>query len=220
MVTGEKIIIFGLLDLAEIAWFYITKDTSNEVACFTVHEKYKTCDEFKGLPVVPFEHIEREFSPDSHIFFAPLSPRGMNKIRESIYLQAKEKGYSFFTYVSPRATVLTEEIGENCFIFEDNTIQPFVKIGNNCVFWSGNHIGHHSVIHNHVFFSSHVVLSGHCEVMSYSYFGVNSTIRNGIKINEGTCVGMSACVTKDTEPWTIYVGVPARPVGSSLEANI
>ena len=74
-------------------------------------------------------------------------------------MKGKKKGYDFYSYVSPKATVLTNKIGENCFILEDNTIQPFVEIGNNCVLWSGNHIGHHGKIDDHVFITSHCVVS-------------------------------------------------------------
>ena len=52
--------------------------------------------------------------------------------------------------------------GDNCFILEDNTVQPFVTIGNNVTLWSGNHIGHDSVIEDDCFISSHVVVSGTC----------------------------------------------------------
>ena len=75
-----------------------------------------------------------------------MTGKNLNRIREKIYNEGKKKGYDFYSYVSPKATVLTNKIGENCFILEDNTIQPFVEIGNNCVLWSGNHIGHHSKI--------------------------------------------------------------------------
>jgi hypothetical protein len=46
---------------------------------------------------------------------------GLNKIRTRIYNEEKEKGYKFISYISSKATVLTKEIGENCFILEDNT---------------------------------------------------------------------------------------------------
>jgi acyl-[acyl carrier protein]--UDP-N-acetylglucosamine O-acyltransferase len=97
-------------------------------------------------------------------------------------------------------------------ILEDNTIQPFTTIGNNVVMWSGNHIGHHGQIKDHVFFTSHVVLSGHCVVESYSFFGVNSTIRDYTSIAQGTLVGMASAITKETEEWSIYVGNPAKKV--------
>lgn len=216
----RKVVIFGLKDLAELAHFYITNYTSYTVEAFTVHSEYRSINTFKDLPVVDFERVTDFFPPKEFLLFAPMSPRQMNKLREKVFLEGKQKGYDFFSYISPHATVLTKKIGENCFIFEDNTIQPFVEIGCNCIFWSGNHIGHHSRICDHVFFTSHVVLSGHCLVNPFCYFGVNSTIRNHLTIAEGTCVAMSACITKDTEPWTIYMGVPAKPAGSSLEANI
>ncbi|HEU4930551.1 MAG TPA: hypothetical protein VFT48_00650, partial [Pyrinomonadaceae bacterium] len=93
---------------------------------------------------------------------------------------------------------------------EDNTIQPFTSIGNNVVLWSGNHIGHHSVIKDHVSFTSHVVLSGHCTVEPFAFFGVNATIRDGIHIAEGSFIAMAAAVVLNTEPWGVYKGNPAK----------
>src|SRR5207237_1431425 len=92
----------------------------------------------------------------------------------------------------------------------DNTIQPFTSIGNNVVLWSGNHIGHHGQIGDHVLFTSHVVLSGHCLVEPYCFFGVNATVRDGLKIAEGSLIAMAAAVVRDTEPWGVYKGNPAR----------
>ena len=105
---------------------------------------------------------------------------------------------------------MSDDIGENCFILEDNTIQPFTRIGSNVVLWSGNHIGHHSTIDDHCFISSHVVVSGHCTIHPYSYVGVNATLRDGLDIAEGSFIAMGACVTKNTKAWMAYVGAPAR----------
>lgn len=206
-----KLIIFGTSDLSELAHFYFTHDSDHEVIAFSVNEKYLIENRFKGLPVVPFEEIEKIYSVDNYKFFIPLTGRNMNRNREKIYNEAKVKGYELASYVSSKATVWPgAEIGDNCFIFEDNTIQPFTKIGNNVVLWSGNHIGHHGIIKDHVFFTSHVVLSGHCTVESYCYFGVNSTIRDGLHINEGSIVAMGANLTKDTDAWGVYIGNPAK----------
>jgi sugar O-acyltransferase (sialic acid O-acetyltransferase NeuD family) len=206
-----KVIIFGVLDTAELAHFYLTNDSEYEVVAFTVHREFMGGTQFHGLPIVPFEDVETLFPPAEHKFFAPMTGRKMNKNREKVYFDAKAKGYEFISYVSSKATVwMPELIGENCFILEDNTIQPFTKIGNNCVLWSGNHIGHHGEIKDHVFFTSQVVLSGHCVVESYSFFGVNATIRDYLTIAEGTLVAMAASVVKNTEPWGVYVGNPAE----------
>ena len=207
-----RVIIFGLMDFASLAHFYLTHDSEHEVVAFTVTKDYLPPDPvFEGKPVVPFEELERYYPPDEFGLFAPLSPRGMNRPREQIYRQGKERAYPFVSYVSSRATLFTgTPIGENCFILEDNTIQPFTRIGDNVVLWSGNHIGHHSVIGDHVMFTSHVVLSGHCIVEPYCFLGVNATIRDGLRLGEGTLVGMGACIGRDTEPWSVYQGNPAR----------
>lgn len=205
-----KIIIFGIEDFAELAHYYLENDSDHEVVAFTVNKKYlPEVTTFRGLPIIEFENIEEMYLPNEYKFFAPMSPQKMNRIREQIYLEIKSKGYELISYVSSKATLFENIIGDNCFILENNTIQPFTSIGNNVILWSGNHIGHHCVIKDHIMFTSHVVLSGHCVVENYCTLGVNSTIRDGITISEGTFVAMSASVTKSTESWGFYHGIPA-----------
>src|SRR6476660_2174711 len=200
------VVIFGTRDLASLAHFYLRHDSPHRVVGFTAHQQYMPeTSEFEGLPVVPFEELEGRFPPDAVHAFAPLSHRRMNRMREEVYRAFKDRGYSLISYISSRATRFPESpIGENCFVLEDNTIQPFVSIGDNVVLWSGNHIGHHSVIHDHVFVTSHVVVSGHCIVGTHCFLGVNATIKDQITLGAGTLVGMGAIVARNTEPWTIY----------------
>jgi len=207
-----KIIIFGIRDFASLAHYYLEKDTEHEVVAFCVSKNYMTSEkEFKGLPIIPFEDIGKMYSPKTYKMFIPMSHRKMNCLRKSIYEKSKMMGYELISYISSKATVFDNiVVGDNCFILENNTIQPFTKIGNNVVLWSGNHIGHHSIICDHAFFTSHVVLSGHCKVGPYSFLGVNSTIRDHIQLGEGSLIGMSASVIHDTEPWGVYTGVPAK----------
>ena len=208
-----KVIIFGVLDTAELAHYYLEHDSEHEVVAFSVNREYIQEESFRGLPLVAFEDVENVFPPSKYSFFAPMTGRNMNRNREAVYNQVKAKGYQFISYISSHATILDRKvIGENCFILEDNTIQPFTTVGNNVVMWSGNHIGHHGQIKDHVFFTSHVVMSGHCVIESYSFFGVNSTIRDYMTIAQGTLVGMASAVTKDTEEWGIYIGNPAKKV--------
>jgi acetyltransferase-like isoleucine patch superfamily enzyme len=42
--------------------------------------------------------------------------------------------------------------------------------------------------------------------------GTNVVIMPGVTIAEGSVIGACSLVTKDTEPWTVYVGVPARAI--------
>ncbi|NBA75205.1 sugar O-acyltransferase [Emticicia sp. ODNR4P] len=217
-----KVVVFGTELVAELAHYYLTTDTDHEIVAFTVNQEYIKEPIFCGLPVVPFEEVTTLYPTNEYKFFAPLSERKMNQVRAKVYQEAKDLGYEFISYISSRATVLTDKIGENCFILEDNTIQPFVTIGNNVVLWSGNHIGHHGTIKDHVYFTSHVVLSGRCVVEPYCFFGVNATIRDGVHIAEGTLFAMGTNFTgKKTEPWSIYKGNPAEKAKiSSKDINL
>jgi sugar O-acyltransferase (sialic acid O-acetyltransferase NeuD family) len=210
MKLASPVIIFGTLDTAELAHYYLENDSPYTVVAFTVNKEYIKEDTFKGLPVVPFEELEQHYPPTEYRLFAPMTGVKMNTLRKKIYEEGKARGYEFISYVSSKATVCDNEIGDNCFILEDNTLQPFTKIGNNVVMWSGNHIGHHGVIEDHVFFTSHVVLSGHCHVKERSWFGVNATIRDFTTIGEGSLIAMGALITKDTDDNGFYLGSPAR----------
>ena len=206
----SKIIIFGTKDFSELAHFYLKHDSLHEVVAFSINREYISENaSFCGLPLVAFEDIESVYPPGQYCFFAPMSPKNMNRDREAVYQSIKAKGYDCISYISNKATLFENEVGENCFILENNTIQPFTIIGNNVVLWSGNHIGHHGIIHDHVTFTSHVVMSGHCNIGPYSFLGVNSTLRDGLKIAEGSFIAMAAAVMKDTEAWGVYKGNPA-----------
>ncbi|MDP2709099.1 MAG: acyltransferase [bacterium] len=46
----------------------------------------------------------------------------------------------------------------------------------------------------------------------FANVGANAVIMPGVTLGQGSVVGACSLVTKDTEPWTIYTGIPARPV--------
>ena len=201
-----KIVIFGSGDVARLAHYYFTSDTEHQVVGFTVDASYRKTDQFLDLPLVDFEEAPRLFSPLENQMFIAVSYARMNQVRAEKYFKAKSMGYSLATYVSSHCTYLSENTaGDNCFILEDNTIQPFVKIGNNVTLWSGNHIGHDSVIDDHCFLASHIVVSGHVHIGSYSFLGVNATLRNSIVIAPHTLIGAGALIMKDTAEKDVFV---------------
>lgn len=203
----KPLVIFGSGEIAELAHFYFSTDTTHEVVAFAVDASYIREPEFCGLPVVAFEDVSEKYPPESHVFFVALSYSKLNSVRKEKFLAAKVKGYKLVSFISSRATVLNEgKIGENCFILEDNTIQPFVTIGNNVTLWSGNHIGHHSVIHDHSFIASHVVVSGGVEIGEQCFVGVNATLRDHIRVGDRCVVGAGALLLADAASEGVYIG--------------
>lgn len=203
----KKLVVFGCGEVAQLAHYYFTNDSNYEIVAFTLDSAFITENSFCGRPVVPFENVAELYPPESHDFFVALGYSKLNTLRKEKYLAAKALGYYLTSYVSSKTTILNEgHIGENCFIFEDNTIQPFVKVGNNITLWSGNHIGHHSTIHDHTFIASHVVISGGVEIGEQCFIGVNATLRDHIKVGSRCIIGAGTLLLSDAAPEGLYVG--------------
>jgi len=214
----KQVIIFGTGGFAEVVHYYLTNDSSFTIAAFTANSSMITKNQLFDLPVVPFENIEEIYPPEKFSMFIAVGYLKVNKTRADICKQAKEKGYDLISYVNSKATTWNDlDIGENCFIFENNVIQPFTKIGNDVIMWSGNHIGHHTKIGDHCFITSHVVVSGNVDVGSYCFLGVNSTIRDSIKIGSECVIGAGSVILDDTKDKTVYTTERAKLLEKSSD---
>lgn len=208
----KKLLIIGLSNNAKLAAFYFNKDTDYNVVGFSVNQEYIIGDTFYNLPVFPIENIFNLFPPNDCDVFVAVGYSKMNEVRKNLYLKMKELGYYLPNYISPKCSFLSEEsIGDNNFILEDNTIQPFVKIGSNNVLWSGNHIGHDVEIGNHNFITSQVVVSGFTKIKNSTFIGVNATLRDDIIIADKTLVAAGSIIMKSTKEEEVYL-----PAQSSL----
>ncbi len=211
---SKKVVIFGIGDFAQVADFYLTEDSPYEVVAFTVNQEYIEAAELSGRPVVPFERLEELYPPDEFAMLVAIGFSGVNRVRAEIYRKCKERGYQLISYVCSKATTWSDlAVGENTFVFEDNVIQPFVKIGNNVVVWSGNHIGHHVVIGDHCFITAHVVISGATVIGDHCFIGVNATIRDHITIAPSNVIGAGAIIMKDTEEEDVYIAPKTEKFG-------
>lgn len=202
----KKLVIVGTGLFAEVACSYFDELANYEVVAFACHESYKTSDELCGRRLVSIENLAHHYVPAHVEVFVAIGYGQMNKMRQRVYEEIKQLGYRCATFVHPNVRIWNSStIGDNVFIFEDNTIQPFTNIGNNTILWSGNHVGHHSTIGDHCFISSHVVISGSCTVGSNVFIGVNSTLHDKLRIGEECLIGAGAVISKNTEPKSVYV---------------
>ncbi len=215
----RDLLIFGLGDVAELAAYYFKTDFNRDAVAFVVDDEYAEEGTFAGRPLVPTSECTDRFDPSQHDMFVALAYTKMNRLRRDKLDWAREVGYGLTSYISPRLTTYENvTFGDNCFIFEDNTIQPFVKVGENVTLWSGNHIGHHSTIEDDVFIASHVVVSGGVRVGRGSFLGVNATLRDHIAIGEFSVIGAGAIILGDTEPKSVYASSSTKPRESSSDS--
>jgi len=208
----KRAVIFGIGDFAQVAYVYLRDDSDYTVEAFTVDERYVESPELLGLPVVASERLTELYPPSEYAIFCAIGFSKVNANRRAVYERCKSLGYSVPSYVNSTVRRWNETaIGDGCFIFEENVIQPFVTIGENCVLWSGNHIGHHSRIGDNVFIASHVVVSGKCTIGDNSFVGVNATFRDGITVGRDCVIGAGAILLKDTQDGEVYKTVHTEP---------
>lgn len=202
----KKVVIFGLEKMAELAYFYFTHDSEFEPVAFTVDRDFLNRSFLFDLPVVAFEDVEKTYPPSRYRMFVAIGYSKLNQIRADKYKQAKEKGYSLVSYFCSKNTSWGDtKIGENCFILENQVIQPGVIIGNNVFIWSGNHFGHDVVVEDHCYIASHVVISGNVNIGEYSFIGINAAIRDHVTIGREAIIGAGALILHDVHDKEVYI---------------
>ena len=205
----KKLLIFGDAEIAELAKFYFDLDSVYQVAAFVVDDEFQTNNSFQGLNVIPWSSALKMYPPSDYYMHVALSYKGLNSLRESKFNQCLGAGYKMASYISSKATVFPDlKHGANCFILENQVIQPRVTLKNNVMLWSGNHIGHGSIIKDHAYLASHVVISGHVEIGMRCFVGVNATVRDFVKVGDDTFIGMGALVTRDLPEGSVVL--PSR----------
>lgn len=206
----KDLVIVGAGETADIAYEYFTYDSDRRVVAFAVEHDFRTEEQRNGLPVVELERLRDLFPPATHDVFVAVSYVQLNRLRERLFVQVKQSGYQCASYISSRSFVWrTATVGENCMIFENNVVQHGVRIEDNVILWSGNHVGHQSVICKSAYVASHVVISGYCEIGPRCFIGVNATVVEKTRIAEDCLVAAGAVITKNTAVGGIYQGNPA-----------
>jgi sugar O-acyltransferase (sialic acid O-acetyltransferase NeuD family) len=208
--AAQKLAIFGSAEIASLAHFYFRHDSNYEVVAFTVDDDYVEGDSFENLPLLGFSEFQKRFPPREIALHVALSYTRLNRLREEKYLAAKAAGYELPSYVCSRSVTWPDlSVGDNCFILENQTIQPTVTIGNNVMIWSGNHLGHGTAVKDHVYIASHVCISGHCVIGERTFMGVNATTADFTTVGADCFIAMDASVTRDVPDGAVVLGSPA-----------
>jgi sugar O-acyltransferase (sialic acid O-acetyltransferase NeuD family) len=208
----KKAVIFGLGDFAQVAYVYLRDDSEYRIEAFTANRHYIEQEQLLGLPVTAFEDVDRTYPAREFAIFVAIGFSRVNAVRREIFEQCRERGYTVPAYVNSTVRRWNEtRIGEGCFIFENNVVQPFVRIGDDCVLWSGGFIGHHTTIGDHVFIASTVAISGRCTVGERAFIGANATVRDGVTIAPAGVIGAGAIVLKNTVESGVYKTAHTEP---------
>jgi sugar O-acyltransferase (sialic acid O-acetyltransferase NeuD family) len=216
-----EVVVFGAGSMGRLARASIDAVGTDLVVAFCVDAQHHGgAREFDGLPLVPFANLPESYPPDRAVVFVAIGYRRVNRGRAEVYAKVKERGYTFLTFVGPRAIVAPSvELGENCFLFDGAIIEPFVRVGNNTVIWSGACVAHDSTIGDHCFLAPMASISGNVTIGDYVFVGNNATVRDGVTLAERTVVGAGALIKHDSRPGQVFPapGTEAAPGRDSSE---
>lgn len=189
-----KISIFGKGEIADIAMHYFESDYGYHVDNFVVDDEFATESSFAGHSLISWSDFLASKTEETKLHIA-LSYRNMNSIRSEVFNRAIKANINLVSYISNHAYISRKSvIGKNVFILENQVVQHGVRIEDNVMLWSGNHIGHSSIIGESTYISSQVVISGHTIIGKRCFFGVNSSTRDFVRIEDECFVGMNAAV--------------------------
>jgi len=150
----------------------------------------------------------------------------MNKIHPTSDVQSENIGENTciwqFCVVLPNA-----HIGENCNICAQVFIENDVVIGNNVTIKPGVQLWDGITIEDDVFIGPNVTFTNDASprsrakdwtllrttIKKRASIGANATILPGLTIGENSFIGAGSVVTKDTPPFTVWYGNPARQKG-------
>lgn len=207
----KRLIIFGLGKIADVAYHHLVRDNEYQVLAFTCDAEWLDTESGRkdthfGHPVLSFEDIERHYPPESVSMFVAIGYHELNALRARKCEEAKAKGYTLISYVSPRANHGPWlEVGENCLILDGVGIQPGVRIGNNVSLWNNALIGHHSVIHDHCWIAAGATLGGVVTLGERSFVGLNATIGGELSIGADCFMGAATLVVKNAAPRSVFI---------------
>lgn len=205
------IVIFGISKVSEVVFTCIKDDNSFNVVGFCVDKEYLQEDTKFGLPVVAFEEIENIFPPNKVKMLVAIGYHKMNKVREQKCIDAEAKGYELVSYINKNADIASNaEVGKNCIILDNVSVESFVKIGNNVCLYCNSTIAHHSTIEDNVWVTSGTVVGGNSTVKKNTFLGINSTIGHNITIGEENFIGAGALVTKSSDDKSAFI-MPDTP---------
>jgi len=101
------------------------------------------------------------------------------------------------------------------------SIEDFAGISSGCRIFSGNddYLGD-CLTGPTVPFPFRVPIRSEVRIRKHAIIGANTVILPGVEIGEGAAIGANSLITKSCDPWTVYVGSPAKPIKRRLREKI
>lgn len=204
MQNNVRLIIFGLNNLSEMMCYNL-ENSGCIIEAFTVNQQYIKEETFCRKKIVPFENIEKYYSPSEFQFCLCIGYTKMNLIRKNIFIEIKKKGYKVINYVHPNAFINNAVIGEGNIILENAILGFNSTLGDGNIVYPNAQIAHHTKVGDFNFFAISSSVAGSCKVKNNCFFGNNSCTKNNLSFEDQTLIGAGTYISVNTEKNGVYV---------------
>jgi sugar O-acyltransferase (sialic acid O-acetyltransferase NeuD family) len=110
-------------------------------------------------------------------------------------------------------------IGIGSVLFPYCYVGAHARVGDFLFCLANTVINHDDVIGDYVTLTSGVMVAGDVHIESHCYLGQSSTVREFVRVGQGSLIGMGAVVLHDVPPNSVMVGNPARRSRAREEQN-
>ena len=216
----KNYVIYGDTNFAEEILNVIKIEGRDKVLAFTNDRAFMTRIKIEYYPVISFDELKQTLKEPFEILIA-YGYTKMNTLREKVYDECKAAGMKVGSYISTNAICYSERIGEGSMVWPNVYIGPGVVIGICNIIKASCEVAHNNVIGNFNYIAGSVVMGGRASISNHCFIGLNSTIKSGIVLADYTLLGMGCNMLKESEPYGVYVGNPAKmQMKRSLEVSI
>ena len=205
-----NLVILGAGSFAREVYHHLADSKNNYTVSF-YDDTPDSMDTIFGSPVIDNPKKLSKLSSD-HKFIVGV---GNPDTKQSLVKIALKSGIKPApTYVHEKSLVQDAEIGLGGVVCPNTVITTNVKVGDYVTLNLGVTIGHDSVIGEYTNVSPGTNISGNCIIGNKCDLGTNSSIIPNLKIADSTIIGAGACLTKTITESGVYVGIPAKKIGS------
>lgn len=213
---ARKLFIFGTQNFADMAYYLFSTDSAYSVGGFTVDGAYMKETSFNGLPVVPFEEIDRVLDRTQDDIFCAVGVGGINSQRAVRVAALSDQGFRLASFVSSTARVPPGFVARpNTMIMDQVNVHPGVAVGADTVIWSNSRIALKARLGDHVWVTS-AVIGDSSRIGDFSFIGLNATIGPFVSIGRQNLVGAGAVILHDTQDYQVFRG--PRSVASKVSS--